>query len=165
MEKRNLRRADLVTSIIVFAFSVFVFISAIGLMSNTLEKGKEWYVSAGLFPIIISVFLALCAFMLFFRAKKDGARFDFIHKEAVMALLKDREFRVAVIIISLLIIYIFILLPLLPYWLATFIFLYTFMLIFQERTFKNIVIMTIVAVLSTVALTYGFGTLAMIPLP
>lgn len=165
MEKLNLRRADLVTSIILFLFAAFVFVNAIGLISNTLEKEKDWYVSAGLFPLIISIFLALCAFLLFSKARKDGAKLDFITNESIKSLIYSREFKVATFIIGLLAFYIFVLLEVLPYWLATFIYLYVFMFVFQKKTKKHIIIMSIVAVLSTIALTYGFGTLAMIPLP
>lgn len=165
MDKLNLRRADLVTSIILFLFSIFVFVNAIMLLSNTLKKEKDWYVSAGLFPLIISVFLALCAFMLFSKARKDGATFDFINLENIKLLTQSKEFRVATFVIGLLAFYIFVLLAVLPYWLATFIYLYVFMFVFQKKTAKHIIIMSIVAVLSTIALTYGFGTLAMIPLP
>lgn len=165
MDKLKLRRADLVTSIILFLFSAFVFVNAIILISNTLEKEKDWYVSAGLFPLIISVFLALCAFLLFSKARKDGAKLDFINMDNVKSLISTREFQVATFIIGLLAFYIFVLLEVLPYWLATFIYLYVFMFAFQKKTVKHIVIMSIVVVLSTIALTYGFGTLAMIPLP
>lgn len=165
MEKQHLRRADLVTSIIIFVFAVFVFANAVMLMNDTLGKGKDWFVSAGLFPMIISVMLALCAFLLFSKARKDGARLDFFKVDKIKNLAKSREFQVACIVIGLLAVYIFILLPLLVYWAATFIYLYSFMLIFGKRTLKGFIVMTIVAVLSTIALTYGFGTLAMIPLP
>jgi len=165
VDKLKLRRADLVTSIILFLFSAFVFVNAIELLSNTLRKEKDWYVSAGLFPLIISVFLALCAYLLFSRARKDGAKLDFIKTENIKSLISSKEFKVATFIIGLLAFYIFVLLEVLPYWLATFIYLYVFMFTFQKKTKKHIIIMSIVAVLSTIALTYGFGTLAMIPLP
>jgi hypothetical protein len=165
VEKRNLRRADLVTSVILLLFSGFVFFEAFKLVSKTLEKGKDWYTSAGLFPLIVSVCLALCALLLLLRAWKDGARLDFMNAPGFKAMVDNKEVRVATIIIGWLAIYIFGLLKVLPYWLATFVFLFVFMLCFKKITLKSIITMLIISVCATVALTYGFGTLAMIPLP
>lgn len=165
VKNRILRRSDLVTSLILILFSSVVFFEALKMLSSTLEKNKEWYVSAGLFPLIVSVCLALCALLLFIRAWKDGARFDFLNTSSMKTMIKHKEVRVAVIIISWLAIYIFIFLKFLPYWLGTFIFLFVFMLFFKKITVKSLVTMVIISVCTTVALTYGFGTLAMIPLP
>lgn len=165
MEKRNLRRADLITSTVLFLFSMLVFFEAFKLFSKTVTKGKEWYMSSGLFPLIVSICLALCALLLFVRAWKDGARLDFMNSTGMKALRANKEFRVALIVIGWLAVYIFILLEVLPYWLGTFVFLFVFMLFFKKVTVKSLITMLIISVCATIALTYGFGTLAMIPLP
>lgn len=48
---------------------------------------------------------------------------------------------------------------------ATFIFLLAFIISFNEKTFKKIIISVIVAGVGAIAITYGFGNLALIPLP
>jgi len=165
VDKRNLRRADLVTSTILFLFASVVFFEAYKMLSRTLGKGKDWYTSAGLFPLIVSVCLAICALLLFLRAWRDGARFDFFSASSIKAMTMNKEVRVATIIITWLAFYIFGMLNFLPYWLATFLFLFLFMVLFKKITVKSIVTMLIVSICATAALTYGFGTLAMIPLP
>ena len=92
MDKGTLRRADLVTSIILMAFSSFVIAESVKYLQKTLSKGRPWFESSGLFPLIISILLLLCAILLLFRALKDGARFDFLTKEKVITFLHTREF-------------------------------------------------------------------------
>ena len=165
MEKSKLRRADLITSIILIIFSVYVAIGSIKLMMNTLNGGKDWFKSAGLFPLIISLLLALCAVLLLINAIKDGAKIDFFTIEKIKALFVSREFKVALIVIGFLALYIFVLIPLLPYEVATFIYLLVFMVIFNEKKPKNIIISVVVSLVATFMLYYGFGKIALIPLP
>jgi len=166
LKKETLRRADLVTTIILMCLSIFGLVLSIDLLIDTLNKEKDWYDSAGLFPMIVSCLLFLCASLLFVTARREGAKFDFISKSKFIEFLKLREFKVAVIVIGLLAFYIFVLIEFLPYSIATFIYLFTFMFCFQEaKTLKAIIKTLIISIIATIVLTYGFGTLAMIPLP
>jgi hypothetical protein len=165
VDKSNLRKADLVTSIILFVLSAAGFIMSMGFMQRTLAKGRHWFESAGLFPMIATFLLGLCAIILFTNAWNYGARFDFLKKDKIMKLLKNKEFKVALIVIGLLMVYVLVVIPLLPYWLATFLYLFSFMVIFKEKNIKSILIAFIVSAVTAAALTYGFGQLAMIPLP
>lgn len=167
MEKKFMRRADLITSIILMIYSIGMFTLSIRLVLRTLERNRDWYQSAGLFPVIVSVFLFLCAISLYRTAKRDGANFKFITFENAKNFIKSSEFIVASTIIGLIAIYIFGLLPIkgLKYEYSTFIFLSGFMLIFNKKDKKSIVTTIIISVIATVMLTYGFGQLAMIPLP
>ncbi len=166
MDKNSLRRADLVTSIILFSISVIGCIMSVGLLFNTISNGRKWFESAGLFPSIVCVLLGLCSISLYTKARNDGARFDFISVDKLKELVKSREFKVAAIIIALLGGYIFILmLPGKMYEVATFLYLFAFMIIFQKKTRKSIIKSLIVSVIATVLITFGFGQLAMVPLP
>ncbi len=167
MEKSSLRRSDMIMSIVIALYAIGMFIMALRLQLNTLEKGKDWFKSAGLFPIIVSALLLFCAALLFLRARKDGARFDFFTSTKVTRFLKTREFLVASGVIALLAVYIFVLIPIkwIPYEIATFIFLTTFMIIFNDKTPKKIGFSIIMSIIATIVITYGFGELAMIPLP
>jgi len=166
MTKSGLRRADLVTSIFLLIIAIVGFIMSYQYMQNSLSRNTEWYKSAGLFPMIITFFLAVCSVMLFRVAIKDGAKFDFLTKEKFQLLIKSKSFQVSVAIIGWLAMYIFILIPLLHYMIATFIFLTLFMLYFEEnRDLKKIIIILIISICATAALTFGFGKLAQVPLP
>lgn len=116
--------------------------------------------------MIVTFLLGICSVMLFKIAVKDGAKFDFFTKDKFNDLMKSKSFQVSVIIIGWLAAYIFILIPLLHYMIATFIFLTLFMFYFEEeRHSKKIIIILIISICATAALTFGFGNLAQVPLP
>ncbi len=166
MDKQALRKADLITSIILFGVSSAICVMSVKLLMNSLSKGRQWFESAGLFPLIVAVFLGICSVSLFLRARKDGARFDFITKDNILKLLKMKEFRVGCTIIGLLTIYIIVMmLPGRQYEAATFFYLFISMIAFQKRTRKSIINSLIIAVISTAVLEYGFGHLACVLLP
>ncbi|MFA9398851.1 MAG: tripartite tricarboxylate transporter TctB family protein [Clostridiaceae bacterium] len=166
MNKKSLRQADLIMSTILFVFSIYVAIESIRLMLSTLDRGiGEWYSSPGLLPLIIGILLCVCSIDLFRTAWKFGARYSFINKSSLGNLVKSKVFINASIVIALIAIYIFLLLKFLPYWLATFIFLFCFISFFKGKNNKELIIAFIISASSTAILTYGFGTLAQIPLP
>jgi hypothetical protein len=190
VEKKTLRRADLVMSIILLLFAGFVFIMSYDLLRKTLANSDPdyaiWYRSAGLVPMIISFLLGVCAVFLFLKARSDGARFDFFTKDKVKGFFTGREFKVAISIIGLLAVYIFVLLgPVeeaiynlfyslglpwfitgyVPYILMTFIFLGSFMIIFNKKKKKEIILSIIISLITSVIIAFLFGDLAMILLP
>lgn len=167
MEKKTMRRADLITSIVLMIYSVGMFTMSLKLILRSLEKNRDWYQSAGLFPVIVSIFLFLCAISLYKTARKDGANFKFISFENAKEFVKSSEVKVASTIIGVIAAYIFILLPLkwLKYEISTFMFLFGFMFIFNKKDMKSIIKTIIISIIATAMLTYGFGQLAMIPLP
>lgn len=191
MDKQTLRRADLFFSYVLmlistwfFIMSVKVFFSPFGreLSSVNAEEIKisiiEWYKSPALFPFILSVIIFICAIMLMHIARKDGARLDFFTKEKITAFIKSREVKVVLTVTAIVALYIFIIIPLcrknlnffpafqgFPFMISTFVFLSIFIITFNEKTVKKIIISLIVAAVSAVAITYGFGNMALIPLP
>ena len=166
LEKGTLRKADMVTSIILMIISISGFVMSLQLLLRTISKGKDWFESAGLFPMIVTFFLGICAVSLFLTARKDGAKFDFLTMEKLTALIKSKEFKVAGIVIGSLAAYIIVLmLPGKLYVIATFIYLLTTMVMFQKRTKKSVLKSIIIAAVTTAVLAFGFGQLAMIPLP
>lgn len=192
MEKKTLRRADLVMSVVIFIFALFVFIMSAQLMKRTLNLNNPdnaiWYRSAGLVPMIVSILLAISSISLFFKAWGDGARFDFFTKDKVKHFFTCREFRVAGFVISWLAFYIFILLgPIeeaiynmlyningiswiipqyLPYTLMTFLYLIVFMMAFSDRNKRSAwYTATIISLVVSLLVAYLFGDVAMIILP
>lgn len=191
MKKSTLRRADMVFSLVLMGISVWTMIESVKLLFNPFGRDfskvrgddikaniETWYQSAGLVPFIIACFLLICALFLFHFARREGARFDFIKLGKIESLLKNEEFRVAVAITAILSVYVFVLMPLCRSWLdffprfqgfpflvATFIMLFAMMVIFGEKKPKNIVISLIISAAAATAIAYGFGMLALIPLP
>lgn len=191
MKKSTLRRVDLVFSIVLIILSAFVFINSISIFFNPFGRDFEdvqpeaikqsivqWYKSPALFPMLLAVVLLLLALMLFANAKKEGARFDFIKREKLTRFLQNKELSAFIIIATLLITYVFALLPLcrrylnlfprfqgFPFMIGTFIFMSVFMIIFNEKTQKKIVTSLLIAGCASVIITYVFGNMVLIPLP
>lgn len=191
MKKSNLRRADLVFSIFLMVLSACTMIRSIGLLLSPFGRSLEnvsgddlkynilhWYQSLGLVPFIIAVFIFICALFLFYIARKDGAKFDFFHKTAIIGLLKNREFQAAVIITTILSIYVFVLMPTcravldffprfqgFPYLVATFLMLFSMMVVFGQKSLKHILTAALISALAATGIAVGFGMLALIPLP
>jgi len=186
MDKKTLRRADLITSIVFFLFSVFVFVMSLQLLIRTFERKNDWYMSSGLVPMIVSVLLAICSIALFVRARRDGAKFDFLDKEHIKKFFKSRELKVAVTIIGMLAFYLFIMLRFVeewikkifrmldapgwvryyvPYAIVTFIYLFAFMIVFNEKSKENIIKSMLISLIASGLIAYLFGDVAMILLP
>ena len=191
MKKSTLRRADLVFSAFLMVISIAVMIDSVKLLFNPFGRDFEdirgddikasletWYQSVGLVPFIIATFVFICALCLFHFARREGARFDFIKLDNVRALLKNEEFRVAVIVTVILSAYIFAFMPLcreyldifprfqaFPFMIATFLMLFCMMVVFGEKKLVPIVKYFVASALAASAIAYGFGMLALIPLP
>lgn len=191
MKKSSLRRADLVFSVALMGVSIAAMIESVKLLFNPFGREFEqikgddlkaclenWYQSVGLVPFIIAAFLLVCALCLFHFARREGARFDFVKLDNLRTLLKTEEFRVAVIVTVILCAYVFWFMPLcrkyldffprfqgFPFMVATFLMLFLMMAAFGKKTLKGMLSYVLVSALAAGAIAYGFGMLALIPLP
>jgi len=191
MEKKNLRRADLGFSIVLMLISVYVFLQSIVMFFNPFGRSFarvsgdsikdniiNWYTSPALMPFILAIVLMICAIFLYRNARKEGAKFDFVKIDKIIALVKSREFFSFAVVAGMLCLYIFVFMPVcrsyldifprfqaFPFMIATFLYLFLMMLIFGEKKPKNIIISVIVAAAAAGFIALGFGVLAMIPLP
>ena len=190
-EKKVIRRFDLVTSILLIAGSIWFLFQCKDLFFNPFGKKvvsekelveitEKWFQSPALFPVLVGVLLLVSGIALLIIALKDGARFDFISKENIKSLGKNREFLTFVIVGGSLAIYIYALIPFcraflnilpysfqgFPFMVATFIFMSEISIIFQqERTKKNILISLVVALIASLVISLMFNKGALIPLP
>lgn len=191
MDKRKVRRADLVFSLFLMIMAAYFFVKSAALFINPfgrefekinaeeLKTGlMEWYQSPGLLPLVLSVIIFILAVILWNIARKDGAAFDFLTGSNLAVFLKNREFQVAVVVVGYLLLYIYGMIPLcrknlnlfpkfqgFPFMIATFGYLALFMITFNKKSVKAILTSILIAVLAAGAITYGFGNLALIPLP
>ncbi len=191
MDKKVVRRFDLVTSILLIIGSIWFLFQCRNLFYNpfgkkevsveeTAELVEKWYQSAALFPALVGVLILVAGIALLVVALKDGARFDFITKENIKSLKNNREFCTFVIVAGLLAVYIYALIPFcraflniipyvfqgFPFMIATFIYISAMAIIFQrERTKKNIIISFIVAFVASFVIAFMFNKGALIPLP
>lgn len=191
MNKKNLRRADMVFSIVLAVIAIWTMIESVKLLFNPFGRDFEqvrgddiklsletWYQSAGLVPFVIAAFVLLCALILFHFARRQGAKFDFVSLKNLKSIVKNEEFRVMVIVTVILCAYIFVFMPVcrqyldffprfqgFPFMIATFLMLFIMMVVFGDKNVKHIIKSFIASALAGAAIAYGFGMLAMIPLP
>lgn len=191
MEKSTLRKADLVFSIVLMFLSVWILIQSAKLFFNPFGRSMEdinpdelktlliqWYQSPALLPAILAMLLLLCAVILMHYALRQGAKLDFFTKENLKKLLHKREFYVVLIVVFTLYLYIFAAIPVcrrflnffprfqgFPFMIATFLYLLSMMVIFNKKKMRQLLISLAISAGAAGAITYGFGVIAMIPLP
>ncbi len=191
MSKSSLRRADLVFSYILMAISVYVIIESVNIFFNPFGRDWEdikpetlkdtiekWYESPALMPFLLGFIILFLAFRLRAVALKDGAKFDFISVSNIKAFIFMKETRIAAFVIGAFCLYVLVFIPLcreylnffvmfqgFPFLIATFLFLALQMVVFNKKNLKGILMSLLVAAIFAGAITYGFGTLALIPLP
>lgn len=188
--KSTVRRFDLVTSIFLIIFSIWLAYQSYKLFANPFGKSEIsesemasnlelWYTSPGLIPIIICGVLLILSIALLCIALKDGARFDFFTKEKIATLKTNKELKTFIIVVGTLAIYIYGLIPIcrsylhffynfqgFPFAIATSIYISGIAIIFQrERTKKNIITSIIVGIVAAFVITYMFNKVALIMLP
>jgi hypothetical protein len=191
MEKTSLRRADIVFSVVLMMISIIVMIESINILINPFGRSFEkvsaesiknnilkWYESPALIPFLLAVVLLLLSVSLLHIALKDGARLDFVTKVKLFNFIKNREFIVSCSVISCLCVYAYILIPFcrrkidffprfqgFPFMVATYIYLALMMIIFNKKSLKKIIVSLILSAVASFIIIYGFGMLALIPLP
>jgi len=80
MKKRELRRADFITSVLLLAFSAWILIETFKMPAKDTYSGVQnvWYVSPALFPLIISIFIIILGTVLLVHSiQSDGASYFF----------------------------------------------------------------------------------------
>jgi len=78
MKKKELRRADFITSVLLLLFSVWIIMETLKMPMKDTFGGVQnvWYVSPALFPLIISIFImVLGAVLLIHSIKTGGAKY------------------------------------------------------------------------------------------
>lgn len=191
MEKTNIRRLDLWFSAFLMLVSAYVLVSSFGIFVNPFgrefvkvsgESIKDnilnWFLSPALMPFLLSIILMVCAIFLFRHARSEGATFGFGQWGNLAQVVKGREFRALVLVSALLLLYVFVLMPLcrkhlnlfprfqgFPFMVSTFIYLSSMMIVFNDRKIGKILLSLLVSAIAAAAIAFGFGMLAMIPLP
>lgn len=63
----KLRKADIITSIVIFLFGLYVFCSEIYMLFYAVTGTKIWYYSPGIYPVILGIILMMLSVMLFLK--------------------------------------------------------------------------------------------------
>ena len=160
--KPKLATLDLIVSVVVFLFGMFVFISGIYMCFFAVTGTDVWYYSPGLFPCFIGTILMLTSIVLFSKKNRNGAR---ITKELFhISDEKSLEALRLILAVGLFVCYVFVLIGAIPFTLATFLYLSITMIVFRKPNYPIWKLLLISAV-ATGIIYLIFGVIASVPLP
>jgi len=85
MKKKELRRADFITSVLLLLFSVWMIIETLKMPMKDTFGGVQnvWYVSPALFPLIISIFIIILGTALLIHSINSGGAKYFLDNFSV----------------------------------------------------------------------------------
>ncbi len=159
--ENNRKMKDFLSSIVLLALSFFVLFESWRIYQ---KAGKLLYLSPALIPLMLGGILLLLSLVLLLESLKDGgagARVEEM-KAVFRDLKKDpNSFRMLVGVV-LMGVYTFVLLGLLPFWLATFLFMLLLMYFLEAGSLVQIVS---VSVLVTALIIILFQVCFRVPLP
>ena len=136
MDKTEMRKKDFVTSIILIAFGIFLVgysIIAIPMKDSYGGVMNVWYVSPGLFPLFIGIFIILMGVVLLNRAIKDGGARKFLQDFSKGKGSSGKTLRLFAILIVISA-YVYLNIPRIDYFLSTLFCLFVFISFFYFDT-------------------------------
>jgi len=155
---------DMISSIVIALFGLYVLFSGVHMSVVSQQMSDTaWYGTPGILPIVIGFVLTLLSVVMLVSAYRKGERINKDLLNRAVVYLKSKAFLRIVVAIGLLAIYVFVLFPLVPFMVATFVYLAANMIFFREKDFAIWKIVLICAVFS-VAIYLFFGKVAGVPL-
>lgn len=164
-DKRDLRRNDLIASLVVLVTSIFVLGDSIRMIFFVKVPAIEeagWFVAPGFFPLILAVGLILMSLIMLSISLREGGKGAFPGWEKVRSSFRSKDELIMVAEIALLFFYVFVLIGNIHFAIASFIYLVLAMWIVRATSWYKILIISGVV---SIAVAYLFGNLFKIPLP
>ena len=158
---QNMKHLDFITSLVIMGVSVYTIVSAHGFY---LKSRKAFYASPGFMPTIIAAALFLLAIYLMYQSLNKSSVKEIFGRliEAIPGGIKSLRFRNTLIGLAIFAVYIFVLLRLLPFWLASAILLFGCFIYLKAAKFVKSAIITILSVAGIVLL---FQIIFRVPMP
>lgn len=171
MNEKQMRKADFITSIVLLVFAFTVTWMALS-MPRLEEKNINPYTAPGVVPGILGVIIFILALIMFVRTLRSSDFLPKIEKGNLKSLLKDAGTMRLSVSLALCLVYALILIGNIPYILATFVFVFAFILCFDlkfdaaQGSRKRIIIVALIeAVLTAAAVSAAFEYLFLVDLP
>ena len=139
------KRLDFVSSVVMFLLSIYVIFEGIHIYH---EAGKVFYLSPALVPTMLGCVLCLLSVVLFGYSLKDGgisARMAEV-KTYFSGIFKDSNTMRMFIGVVLMAVYTFILIEILPFWIATFLFMFLLMYFLDAGSLVKILLVSAASV-------------------
>ncbi len=163
-------KADFITSIVLIAFSISMLVFSLELPHLQHRNINPWTVP-GLVPGFISVVVLVLATVLLIRSLINRGHRLGITGEGIVGFLKGETFFRLALTVALGIIYAVFLVGAVPYWIATFVYIIVFILIFELRPAEKprvgrvLILASVEAVIATAVVAGVFQYLFLVDLP
>ncbi len=165
-EGRQSTRADLVTGVVFILLGLTVAFAAWE-MPRFANRGVHPLAAPGLVPLLLGGLLALCGALLSWRAARQGGIAKLSRQTSWKMLVASAESRRLWTMIALTLVYTLILLGWLPFWLATGLYVWVTIVIFEtvlsdkSRSLRRSIVLAlfqaiVVAIIVTLVFQYGF---------
>ena len=170
MDQRTMYKADFITSIVLIAFSISMLVFSLELPRLQHRNINPWTVP-GLVPGFISVVVLVLATVLLIRSLINRGHRLGLTGEGIVGFLKGETFFRLALTVALVIIYAVFLVGTVPYWIATFVYIITFILIFELRPAEKprvgrvLILASVEAVIATAVVAGVFQYLFLVDLP
>lgn len=157
-------RLDVISSIAVFCFGVFVFVCGLYMCFSAVTGAKVWYYSPGFFPCFIGAVLMIASIIMFLKKWREGGSFKNSAESSCDEAKKSLATPKLFLAIALFAVYVFVMIGRLPFVLATFAYLSVTMIVFRKDSYPVWKLLLISAA-ATGAVYLFFGVVASVPLP
>lgn len=142
--------------------SIYIIIDSLQMSIPMIERGQAAITDMpGLTPIICSVLLIILSLFMIRDAWRSGGTLKHLASLEVRKGLIGPEAIAVYKVFALFLLYVYVLMPLLPYWASTFLFMVVFMLSFKAFSWKTILI----SIVTSVSIMVIFGKLFQVNLP
>ena len=160
----NLLQADLISSIIIFCFGLFVLITGVYIAFFAVSGTDVWYYSPGMFPMVVGFALIVLSVILFRKKRSEGARFVALSFSSIKTMIRSKKNIRLLLAITLFAVYVFGTLGRLPFVVATFLYLFVTMIVFRTEKYALWKI-AVISLVTTSLIYFFFGVVASVPLP
>ena len=132
MEERNMPKADFVASILLMAFGIWIVVHSIN-MPRFKELGTNPFSVPGIVPGILGTIITALSLLVFIRALRRKGYILGVSGHVLKSTMQDASFKRMNITCSVCILYGLGMVGIISYYLATFIYVFAFLIIFQYR--------------------------------
>lgn len=170
MDARTMHKADFITSVVLIAFSTTSLVLSLRLPRLAHRNINPWTIP-GLVPGFLSVIILILALVLLIRSIVNRGYMLGITGRGIVDFFRSETFFRLVLTVGLSIFYAIVLVGTIPYWLATFIYVVTFILIFELRPAekpkvgRTLLFAAIEGVIATAVIAGVFQYLFLVDLP
>lgn len=171
MKESNMARADFVTSIFLTPFGLFILIVSLN-MPRFEEQNVNPYSVPGILPAFLGAIITFLGLVLFIRSIRQRGYKLGIGKRAVIGFFRDQSSRRIFLTLIISLLYGLVFLGRIPFYLATGLFVFAFVLIFEyqfKESFasqrKKVLIALIMSILVSGIVTAVFRYVFLVNLP